>query len=179
MWSWNAGSRGSCAAFVLHGSGVGCRLTHMEYTVRHPQEMENIACEILAALPRGAHEATVLTLSGDLGAGKTTFTQALAKALGIKGRVTSPTFGIMRSYDTADETFTTLIHIDAYRLEGGKDMEALGWNELVSNPKNCIVIEWPGRIADILPKDTVRLSLEYIDETTRRINLKSQAPNHK
>jgi tRNA threonylcarbamoyladenosine biosynthesis protein TsaE len=151
----------------------------MEYTIYNVEEMENVARDILAALPRGAHKATVLTLSGDLGAGKTTFTQALAKKLGVEGRVTSPTFGIMRSYDTADETFTTLIHIDAYRLEGGKDMERLDWKSMLADSTNLIVIEWPERIADILPQNTVRLSFEHINETTRRINLKSQAPNHK
>ncbi len=151
----------------------------MEYTIQNTKEMKNVVRETLAALPSDAREASILTLSGDLGAGKTTFTQALAEELGVKGRVTSPTFGIMRSYDTADETFTTLIHIDAYRLEGSKDMETLGWENLITDPKNFIVIEWPERIESIIPKNTIQLTLEHINETTRKINLKSQAPNHK
>lgn len=141
----------------------------MEYTIQNTKEMKNVVRETLAALPRDAREASILTLSGDLGAGKTTFTQALAGVLGVKGRVTSPTFGIMRSYDTADETFTTLIHIDAYRLEGNKDMEALGWENLITNPKNLIVIEWPERIADVIPESATHLLFEHIDEHTRKI----------
>lgn len=143
----------------------------MKYTVADSKDMHDVARDILAALPRGTSSATILTLSGDLGAGKTTFTQALGKELGVKERITSPTFGIMRSYDIADETFTALIHIDAYRLEGGKDMEMLGWNDMLADPKNLIVIEWPERVKDILPNNTTQLVFEHSNETTRKITV--------
>ena len=187
--------------------------------IQHTEGMKDVARDILAALPRGARKASILTLSGDLGAGKTTFTQALAEELGVKGRVTSPTFGIMRSYDippchpeqnvchpeldsgsprissgnntskipdhplrqgsaghkvrndSKGRTFTTLVHIDAYRLEGREDLETLGWENLVANPKNLIVIEWPERISDSIPQSATHLSFEHIDENTRKVKV--------
>ncbi len=65
--------------------------------------------------------------------------------------------------------FTHLIHIDAYRLESSDEMKHLGWDEIAANPGNLIIIEWPERIADLLPADHARLKFTFIDETTREI----------
>lgn len=113
--------------------------------------------------------ATVIGLHGDLGAGKTTFTQGLARALGIKESVTSPTFVIMKTYTLpkGDIHFSHLIHIDAYRLESGDELRKLGWETLLKDPHNLIVVEWADRIENILPRNTKRIRLDVSGETTR------------
>lgn len=116
----------------------------------------------------------VLGLSGDLGAGKTTFSKAVAKELGIQEVVTSPTFGIQKQYKITNprftEYFTEFVHIDAYRIEDIKETEPLRFVELFQKSNTLIFIEWPEKIAEILPKDTIVLSFESIDENTRKIS---------
>jgi tRNA threonylcarbamoyladenosine biosynthesis protein TsaE len=121
--------------------------------------------------------ATIVGLYGDLGSGKTTFAQAAAKALGIKEGVTSPTFVIEKIYKIEQEKvtnkkttpFTHLIHIDAYRLDASDELIRLGWREISANPANLILIEWPERVADIMPADHRRLKFTFINEKTREI----------
>lgn len=113
--------------------------------------------------------ATIVALHGDLGAGKTTFTQAVAKTLGVTETVTSPTFVIEKLYSLSHPDFKKLIHIDAYRLESGKELLHLGWKEIAADPKNLIFIEWPERVADILPNDMKKIEFTFVDDTTREI----------
>ena len=95
--------------------------------------------------------ATVVGLYGNLGAGKTSFTQCIAKALGVGEKVLSPTFVIEKIYEIRDKRYDHLIHIDAYRIESSDELVHLGWKEIVSSPKNLVLIEWPERVADIMP----------------------------
>lgn len=118
----------------------------------------------------------ILLLEGDLGSGKTTFTQALACELGIKNQVTSPTFVLMKSYKistSAIEKFglsvKNLVHFDAYRLNSGVDLLSLGWTELVANPDNLIVLEWPEKVADLFTGVENKINFKFIDEETREI----------
>ena len=92
-----------------------------------------------------ADGAFVAGFSGHLGAGKTAFTKRIARELGIPETVTSPTFVIMKIYDTEapGAAFKRLIHIDAYRLERRADLEALNFEQVVSDPHNLVIIEWP------------------------------------
>lgn len=115
-------------------------------------------------------QAAILALYGDLGSGKTAFVQELGKPLGVKGSMQSPTFVIMKSYDISYENFRKFIHIDAYRLEKPEELLALGWDELLKNPKNLIAIEWAERVEALLPKKCVRVHLKFIDETRREIS---------
>lgn len=131
-------------------------------------------------LPSGA---TILALSGDLGAGKTAFVKALASALGITETITSPTFVIEQIYvlpkDAATPSvnvvtgghFDRLIHIDAYRLEKASELERLGWAEIASDPKNLICLEWPENVVGISHfSDARKLQFRFIDESTREIS---------
>lgn len=115
--------------------------------------------------------ALVVGLYGDLGSGKTTFTQQVAKALGITETVTSPTFVIEKIYTISHNSFTQLIHIDAYRLESSKELVQLHWQEIINDPKNIIMLEWPERVADILPDGMAKLTFIFIDETTREVEV--------
>ena len=136
------------------------------------QEVEDwpaVAAAILAELTPQPHKATVIALSGDLGVGKTTFVQHLAQALGITEPVTSPTFTIMKQYDTDDQSFTSLIHMDAYRLESVAELAALRFDELVAREKTLFCIEWAEKITPALPTDTVHFQLGINQENIHTI----------
>lgn len=110
--------------------------------------------------------ATVITLQGDLGSGKTTFLQGFAKGLGIKEKILSPTFVIQKR-------FGNFYHIDCYRLKNYKDILELGWEKIIKNPKNIVAIEWPEKIKKLLPRNTILLKFKFIDEQTREISFKT------
>jgi len=115
-------------------------------------------------------KAVVILLQGNLGSGKTTFVKAVAEILGIKKNITSPTFVLEKVYRIkGNERFSQLVHIDAYRLSGAKDLDLLGWGELVKNPKNLIFIEWPEIVGGIFSENTPKIQLEFVDETTRNL----------
>jgi len=109
---------------------------------------------------------TIICLSGDLGSGKTTFTQGLLKGLKVKGPHTSPTFVIMKKYKN------NVFHFDAYRV-GEKDILNLGWEEIIANKNNIIIVEWADRIKKIIPKKSLWISFRWIDNNTRKIILKA------
>lgn len=117
--------------------------------------------------------ATVVALSGDLGAGKTTLTKDVAHILGIKGSITSPTFVIEKMYGLPSKTkshFTRFIHVDAYRLESSHELDVLGWHEVVNDPKNLIFVEWPEHVREALPENTFWITLRHVSETVREIS---------
>ena len=114
----------------------------MEYISHSTEETEKIAFEFAKNLTGGE----VITLDGDLGAGKTAFTRGLAKGLGITDGVSSPTFTIVNEYRNGK---IPLFHFDVYRLEYSDEMYDIGWDDYISQGA-VIVIEWAKNIADIL-----------------------------
>lgn len=118
--------------------------------------------EISAKLGRVLQAGDIITLEGDLGAGKTTFTKGLAEGLGVRRVVTSPTFTIMKQY----EGRLPLYHIDAYRLEHSE--EDIGFDEYFYG-LGVSVVEWAMFIEDYLPEARLAIALEFVDETTRKI----------
>lgn len=110
----------------------------------------------------------ILALYGDLGGGKTTFVQGLAKGLGIKKRIISPTFVIIRSYKVG---FKNFYHIDLYRVEDKKDLESLGIMEIINNPENIVVIEWAEKLEKFLPKKRINIYFTYEGEEKRKIRI--------
>ncbi|MFM2357762.1 MAG: hypothetical protein RJA61_499 [Candidatus Parcubacteria bacterium] len=117
-------------------------------------------------------KACVIGLSGNLGSGKTTFTQEIARNLGVTETVTSPTFVIEKIYTLPDSAiFNRLVHIDAYRIEKEFEMKSLRWEEIISDPKNLVIIEWGERIQDLMPKDVLFVSFKFINENTREIKI--------
>ena len=123
------------------------------------EAMQGEAARFVATL-KPQSVATVVTLSGDLGAGKTTFVQGVAKALGVEETVTSPTFVLEKIYELRERSYKRLIHIDACRLENAHELQALGWREILSDPSNLILLEWPERVADIIPDSAIRIIVE-------------------
>ena len=116
--------------------------------------------------------ALVICLQGELGSGKTTFLQGFAKGLGIKEKILSPTFVLMKNFKIPSKrSFHAFYHIDCYRLQGQRDLMTLGFGEIVADPRNIVAIEWPGRVQKILPKDIITISFEFLDENTRKVAL--------
>jgi tRNA threonylcarbamoyladenosine biosynthesis protein TsaE len=123
----------------------------------------------MLTLPEQNNEiATVIGLVGNLGAGKTTFVQELALELGVKDRVQSPTFTILKTYQTTHPLFKQLIHMDAYRIESLAELEPLRFQELLNSPETLFCIEWPEKIAPALPAH-YELKLETVSEEERVI----------
>lgn len=129
------------------------------YTVTTIPELKAAVTTIRTAAAGRSERPVVIALSGDLGAGKTTFVQELAKELGVIEPVTSPTFVIMKRYETTDADFQLLIHIDAYRLEDASELSVLGFDDVLAESKALICIEWPERVAALMPADAIQLSL--------------------
>ena len=111
----------------------------------------------------------VVAFYGDLGAGKTTFIQALAKEMGIEEPTTSPTFVIQKSYNSL-KYFDILIHIDAYRLKSGDELSKLRFEETLSTPNSLICIEWPSNVESVLPENVIKVECKFVDENTREYN---------
>ena len=133
----------------------------------YPQIIQSILKDITVV----SETATVLALHGDLGVGKTTFTQILAAELGVTDFVTSPTFVIQKIYPTRDKRWGRLVHIDAYRLDGFDNIEPLRLTDLWNEPTNLVVIEWPERIASHVPKQAIHIQFSVVDEFTRRVEI--------
>lgn len=134
-------------------------------------ETQVLAKSWLDSLPTIKDEATIIGLYGNLGAGKTTFTQAIGKELGIKENMTSPTFVIEKIYETHHAHFKRLVHIDAYRLKSSRELQDLKFEELVDNPNNLIIIEWPENVKDILPENHVKIHCEFVDPNSRQFKV--------
>lgn len=135
-------------------------------------EFQKTAGDFALGLKPLPNRATVVGLYGDLGAGKTAFVQAAAKALGVKETVNSPTFLIFKKYQllVTSSRYSFLVHIDAYRLKSSSELAKLRFDELLADPKNLILIEWADKVADILPKDHIQLHFVFIDDQTRKIS---------
>ena len=128
------------------------------------EKMTDCARDFVLSLTPHVRAATVVSLSGDLGAGKTTFTQGVARALAVEEVVTSPTFVIEKIYELSGQKWTRLIHIDAYRLKDMHELEVLGWHEIVQEPGNLILIEWPEMVASLIPKTATRITIIGSDD---------------
>ncbi len=120
--------------------------------------------------------AMVVGLYGNLGSGKTAFVKKIAKNLGIKEKIISPTFVIMKRYAVPKPrrkifNLNQIIHIDAYRLSGHGEIMKLNWPEILKNDKTAIFVEWPERVKKALPKGALRIRFSFIDEKKRKIKM--------
>ncbi|HOX21669.1 MAG TPA: tRNA (adenosine(37)-N6)-threonylcarbamoyltransferase complex ATPase subunit type 1 TsaE [Candidatus Paceibacterota bacterium] len=139
---------------------------------RQTQKIAEILVKTLLADPEKSPR--IFCLQGDLGAGKTTFIQGIAKALKIKNKILSPTFVIMKDFKIGLRPFQRLFHIDCYRFDKPEEILALNFKEIITNPKNLIFIEWPERIAKFLPKNSVWLEFKVKGKNKREIIISSK-----
>jgi tRNA threonylcarbamoyladenosine biosynthesis protein TsaE len=127
-------------------------------------DTERIAGQIARSLKGGE----CIALEGDLGAGKTQFVRGLLAGLGGDPRtVSSPTFVLLNIYDTGR---IPVFHLDAYRVAGSEDFDAIGFGELLEQG-GAVVVEWASRVTDLLPGSTIQVRLSVVDENTRRIEI--------
>jgi tRNA threonylcarbamoyladenosine biosynthesis protein TsaE len=127
---------------------------------RSPEETRRLAVALSPLLRPG----DVVSLGGDLGAGKTTFVQGLAVGLGISGRVTSPSFVLMKEYLGGRYP---LVHMDVYRLERMQEVVDLGYDEFL-DPSHIVVVEWGDMVEPLLPKEHLSIQMSYGDGDSRR-----------
>lgn len=135
------------------------------------EEVGKLAGAFLSTLVPKKDGATLVILKGDLGAGKTAFVKQVARILGVTEHVTSPTFVIEKRYGLSGGMFESLVHIDAYRMESARELEVLGWQELLQEKKTLVMIEWPQRVAESIPESAHIVECEFINETTRAFTL--------
>lgn len=132
-----------------------------------PKETAAVAKELAARLRGGE----VVALYGNLGAGKTTFAQALAKALGVKKRVQSPTFILMQEYRlTKRGPLKMFLHVDAYRGDAAQ-ASMIGLTEYLGRPDTVVLVEWAERIQELLPKKTITVRMEHRGGDRRTISV--------
>jgi tRNA threonylcarbamoyladenosine biosynthesis protein TsaE len=142
----------------------------LQKVVHSINELQHEAGLFIAELPAEAHRATLVTLSGDLGAGKTAFTQFIAQALGIVDIVNSPTFVIQKVYAIPENPrFSRLVHIDAYRLQSIGDLTALGFGEIMSHVGTLVIVEWPEQVLGIAEQASVKVLIEALPDGSRQI----------
>lgn len=140
-----------------------------EYISNSAEETQKIAEDLARSLRKGG----IITLSGDLGYGKTTFTQGFAKGLGVTHRIISPTFVITRKYELRDKSAAKLFyHIDLYRIQNLEDLEGLGIKEILKDPEAVVLIEWPEKLRNLLPEKRIEIQFEYLGEDQRKIRIK-------
>ena len=129
------------------------------------EQTQNLAKKLAKQITPGS----IISLVGDLGTGKTTFTQGFAKQLGIKDPVTSPTFKLVSEYQTINYI---LYHIDAYRMDGPIDFLNIGGEEYLTSKNNVTIIEWGDLLKDLLPSRTITVNFTRISSPKESRNIK-------
>ena len=145
------------------------------YTTTNASDMHIIATEFVAyiqTLPVQEH-ALVVALTGDLGAGKTTFMQHVAGVLGVTETITSPTFVILKKYLLPQPVgvFTELVHIDAYRLADESELEKIRFNDYYNNPHAMLCIEWPEIVPKLIPENAVKINITHTGGESRLVEI--------
>lgn len=140
---------------------------HNKIITKNAQETAKVGQELAQYLAgRGAPH--ILCLYGELGAGKTTFTQGFARGLGITSRLLSPTFIIVRRYQIPDKE-NYLYHVDLYRLHSAAEMEGIGIPEIFADLASYTVIEWSERLGKLMPPDHISIHFTCLQDDTHAI----------
>ncbi len=134
-----------------------------EIITKNAQETAEVGARLAGERPR------LVCLYGELGSGKTTFTQGFAKALGVKNRLLSPTFIIVRRYDLPKNLL--FYHVDLYRLNSTDEMEELGLSEIFSDPQAFVVVEWADKLGDLLPTNRIDIHFSVVDNEKHKLTI--------
>jgi len=143
--------------------------SHMEeYDITQLSDLDKFVEELIKRLQnKMSNQALVVALHGDLGFGKTALVQVIAKKLGVTESVVSPTFTIMKRYDTSNPVISVLYHLDVYRFESPLELIPLHFIDLLKEARTLICIEWAEKISTELPEETINLFL-HLEETGKR-----------
>jgi len=144
-----------------------------EIITKTAQETKKIGQDLAEKIAKSKsknNQALAIGLEGELGSGKTTFIQGLARGLGIKEPITSPTFVILKMIELEGGNWEYFYHIDCYRINNSDDLLDLDFKEIINQP-SIVVIEWAERVKEILPKNTRWIRFEYLSQNERKITL--------
>jgi len=124
-----------------------------------------------------SRNSVVIGLIGNLGGGKTILTKGLAKGLGVKSRITSPTFVLFKKMEIADANgyilkLRNFYHFDVYRIKSAKEILTLGFKKIISSAENIVIIEWANKIQGLMPKNTIWIKFEFVDKNKRKISIR-------
>lgn len=134
--------------------------------------VEKITCseeetvDIATELAKAVKAPAIITLTGDLGAGKTVFSRGFARALGVQGPISSPTFTIVQEYDISEGT---LYHMDLYRISSDEEAISFGIEEFLNDSSAVNLIEWPQRLEWLLPKTVIPVEISHVSEFQRKL----------
>jgi tRNA threonylcarbamoyladenosine biosynthesis protein TsaE len=147
-----------------------------KFITKSPKETERLGEKIGKRIfqVKLKKQAQIITLEGDLGGGKTTFLKGLAKGLGIKEKILSPTFLLIRKFQIPSTKFQNFYHIDCYRIKKPREILKLGFRKIVKNPQNIVAIEWAERIRGILPRKVLKIKFKILGKKKREILIKWQ-----
>ena len=126
--------------------------------IYHCQSVEQTQ-DLAKKLAKKIHPGSIISLIGDLGTGKTTFTKGFARQIGIKDHVTSPTFKLISEYQSSN---CKLYHIDAYRMDGPEDFLNIGGEEYLTSKDSITIIEWGDLLHELLPSRTITINFKRI-----------------
>ncbi|OGD56960.1 tRNA (adenosine(37)-N6)-threonylcarbamoyltransferase complex ATPase subunit type 1 TsaE [Candidatus Berkelbacteria bacterium RBG_13_40_8] len=146
-----------------------------EFISKSPEDTINFAIDFAKKLKGGE----ILALEGELGSGKTTFVKGLAEGLGVTETILSPTFVLLKEYDILRPKFhlrggtnmVKFVHVDAYRVETIEDIKSVGIEDYLNRNDVILTIEWADKIEEILPKNTIHVKFETLEEKTRKISI--------
>jgi len=151
-----------------------------KYLTNSPAQTRSLAIKLSEDFfKKISKKAFIIGLKGDLGGGKTTFLQGFAKGLGIKEKITSPTFVIAKRFSLYSSKknkgeFKNFYHFDCYRIGNPREILNLDFMNIVSDSQNIVAIEWPERIKKILPKNVILIKFKFINDKTREIVIESK-----
>lgn len=148
-------------------------MKHKTFLSMSPFQTEKLGRELAKEILKHPLQkgAAVVGLMGDLGGGKTTFLKGFARGLGTKDKILSPTFIILKKFQVPGSEFQWFYHIDCYRIKEPKEILALGFQEIITGPKNIVCVEWADRIKKILPKESILLEFKFKGKNKRGITL--------
>lgn len=153
--------------------GINPLLLFMATTVylKDEQATAQLARSFAPLLAHPPHQGGIIYLSGDLGAGKTSFARYLLRALGVSGRIKSPSYALAESYDLGQQN---AYHLDFYRFADPREWLDAGFRELFTEPHAILLVEWPERAQDLLPTPDLHIHLQY-QEPGRQAQLQAQS----
>ena len=143
----------------------------MKYVSNSIEDTQKLATQLAEKSAKGGIGPLVFALMGELGAGKTMFVKAFAKALGVESPVTSPTFILMRPYEIAFGRYKMLYHIDAYRIDSYEDFSPAGLGEILDDDDSVVIIEWADRVRELIPDNAIWIHIKHTGENTREIEV--------
>ncbi|MEK7451626.1 MAG: tRNA (adenosine(37)-N6)-threonylcarbamoyltransferase complex ATPase subunit type 1 TsaE [Patescibacteria group bacterium] len=143
-------------------------MIYKTFSAGQTKKMAGLLAKNAVKFRRLNKSALVLALAGELGAGKTAFAQGFLKGIGVKKKIASPTFVLIKNYKLKIKNYKLAYHIDCYRIHKPEELLRLGLKEILNNSQNIVLIEWPERIKKILPKNSVWLKFEHAEKINER-----------